>query len=425
MFFPSGKRCPLNGNDSTERVAIATLVEDPANARKHNKKNLAAIKGSLARFGQQKPIVISANNVVIAGNGTLAAAQELGWSDIWCYRSQLTGSDATAFAIADNRTAELADWEAGVLSETLKALKDEFDLSTIGFDDKDLARMIAMDVKPGLTDDDEIPEQVETRAKLGDIWLLGEHRVMCGDSTDVLAVERLMAGDKANVFLSDPPYGVSYAGKNAFLNAKGKGNKIQVDIENDHGTLDETGEVWLTAYSNALLNSHDDASFYIFSPQGGDLMMMMMIQKAGWTLKHMLVWVKNNHVLGRCDYHYKHEPIFYGWAKTHKFYGGSSCFSVLEFPKPQKNDLHPTMKPIELIAQLVANSTKPKGLVLDLFLGSGSTLIACEKLGRRCYGMELDPHYVDVIITRWEKFTGKTATLEMRDATPLSRDGHG
>ena len=137
--------------------------------------------------------------------------------------------------------------------------------------------------------------------------------------------------------------------------------------------------------------------------------MMMMIDKAGWTLKHMLVWVKNNHVLGRCDYHYKHEPIFYGWNKVHDFYGGSSCFSVFEFDKPLKNDLHPTMKPVELLENLVANSSVEGGKVLDLFLGSGSTLIACEKTGRKCYGSEIDPSYCQVIVDRWEKFTGQKA----------------
>lgn len=386
-----------------ENVPLADLTLDPKNARKHSKKNLDSIKGSLSKFGQQKPIVIDADGKVIAGNGTLAAAIALGWETIQVVRTELFGSDAVAYALADNRTAELAEWDELILGDTLKSLDNVgFDIESIGFDPLPVNN-------EGNTDPDDIPGDVETRCKLGELWILGEHRLLCGDSTKIDQVEMLMGGEKANILLTDPPYGVSYAEKNAFLNMIAPASRIQKRIENDHGSIDESGEIWLGAFSAARANSFEDASFYIFSPQGGDLMMMMMIQKACWTLKHMLVWVKNNHVLGRCDYHYKHEPVFYGWADTHKFYGGSSCFSVLQYPKPMKNDLHPTMKPIELLEHLIGNSSLKGGNVLDVFLGSGSTLIACEKTGRRCFGMEIDPHYCDVIITRWEQFTGKTA----------------
>lgn len=213
---------------------------------------------------------------------------------------------------------------------------------------------------------------------------------MCGDSTDLACVERLMGGDKADMVFTDPPYGVSYADNNEF---------------------------WFTVLSNVHIATSNQASYYICSPQGGDLMMMMMsIIRAGWQLKHMLIWVKNNHVLGRCDYNYKHEPILYGWKEdgTHEFVGGGRCkTSVWDFNKPLKNDLHPTMKPIELCEEAILNSSRQGQITLDPFLGSGSTLIAAEKTSRKCYGMEIDPHYCDVILTRWEKFTGKTAELQV------------
>jgi DNA modification methylase len=265
-------------------------------------------------------------------------------------------------------------------------------------------------------DPDAVPEvPVVPTSKLGDVWLLGKHRVMCG-SADSEDVQTVMGGRKADLLLTDPPYGVSYNDKNAFLNAAGKGNHVQRDIENDHRTPEEMNEFWTTVLSNAHAACSNKASYYIFSPQGGDLMMMMMmsITRAKWQLKHMLVWVKNNHVLGRCDYHYKHEPVFFGWKEdgTHEFFGGSSCFSTLNFDKPMKNDLHPTMKPLELCAYLIKNSTREGGLVLDLFLGSGSTLIASEQTGRACCGTELDPAYVDVIVRRWQDFTKQAATLD-------------
>jgi DNA modification methylase len=267
-------------------------------------------------------------------------------------------------------------------------------------------------------DPDAVPEApVVPTSKLGDVWLLGKHRVMCG-SADSDDVQTVMGGRKADLLLTDPPYGVSYADKNAFLNAISPGNRIQKEIANDHRRPEEMNEFWTTVLSNAHAACSNKASYYIFSPQApaNDLHIILQtsLKSAKWQLKHMLVWVKNNHVLGRCDYHYKHEPVFFGWKEdgTHEFFGGSSCFSVLNFDKPMKNDLHPTMKPLELCAYLIKNSTREGGLVLDLFLGSGSTLIASEQTGRACCGTELDPAYVDVIVRRWQDFTGQAATLD-------------
>lgn len=257
------------------------------------------------------------------------------------------------------------------------------------------------------------PEKLNPRVKRGEIWQLGEHRLMCGDSTDAASVALLMDGQKADMVFTDPPYNVDYSSKNKFLNEADKGNRIQVDIENDSFETDEeVGEkIWLPSFTNLYNTAKSDCSIYVTMPQGGThMMMMMMIAKSGWKVKHELIWVKNNHVLGRTDYYYKHEPIMFGWKEKHHFYGnGSFDKSVWEIPKPQKSDLHPTMKPIALIENALLNSSKENDIIVDCFGGSGTTLIACEQLNRRCYMMELDPHYCDVILARWEQFTGKKA----------------
>ncbi len=397
-----------------EYVAMSDLIPYARNSRTHSDEQVAQIAASIREFGFANPILIDADGGIIAGHGRARASHLLKLETVPCIRlANLTPTQRRAYVIADNRLALNAGWDADMLKLELQELNaEEFKLELLGFDADELVDFLAPTPGEGLTDPDAIPEKIETRCKPGQLWKLGKHRLLCGDSTKAEDVERLMGTERAIIFLTDPPYGVSYADKNAYLNAIGRGNHIQVGIENDHLNIDDTGKIWLASYKNAIAACDDKASFYIFSPQGGDLMMMMMIQESGWTLKHMLVWVKNNHVLGRCDYHYKHEPIFYGWNKTHKFYGGSSCFSILQFPKPMKNDLHPTMKPIALLENLITNSSQDNGLVLDLFLGSGSTMIACEKQGRRCFGVEVFPAYCDVILKRWEDFTGQVAVLD-------------
>ena len=268
--------------------------------------------------------------------------------------------------------------------------------------------------------DDEAPEvdeKSEPVSKRGEMYELGNSILMCGDSTSAEDVARLMGGEKADMVFTDPPYNVNYADKNTFLNEADKGNRIQEDIENDHYADDkECGEkLWKPAFSNCYENAKDKCSIYVTMPQGGaHMMMMMMIKESGWQVKHELIWVKNNHVLGRVDYYYKHEPILYGWKKGHKWYGkGKFDKSVWEIDKPLKSDLHPTMKPIELIENALLNSSNKNDLILDLFGGSGSTLIACEKNNRKARLMELDPKYCDVIrkrYTKWAKENGKPLT---------------
>lgn len=250
---------------------------------------------------------------------------------------------------------------------------------------------------------------------------IGGHRVMCGDATSIEAVNKLMAGKKADMVFTDPPYGVNYADKNSFLNSIDYGNRNQEKIENDDKSSTEIKKLWTSAFNNMAFNCTNKASYYITSANFNDLMMIMMMSliDAGWQLKHMLIWVKNNHVFGRCDYHYKHEPILFGWKQngTHDFYGTSSNFSVWQIDKPQKSDLHPTMKPVELVERAILNSSKKKNLIIDLFLGSGTTLIAAEKNNRICYGMEISESYCDVICQRWQTYTNQQAILEATGQT--------
>lgn len=394
----------------TERVPIGSVQFDPANVRRHGEKNLDAIKASLSRFGQQKPIVVDADGIVRAGNGTLMAAKALGWPEVTIVRTSLKGAEATAYAIADNRTAELAEWDDDALAQTLAALQieDEELAKATGFDDADIDAMLA----PDEVTEDEVPEPpVDSITKPGDLWILGEHRLLCGDSTKAEDVARLMQNELCKLVVTDPPYGVSYADKNAFLNAIDNGNRVQTPIKNDHLDKADAQKLWRDAFTHMGAAMDAGACVYCFMPQGGDqMMMMMMMQGAGIEPRHELIWLKNNHVLGRTDYAYKHEPIMYAWKKGgHKFYGEFQT-SILEFARPSSSKLHPTMKPVELICKLIENSSRQRELLYEPFCGSGTTLIAAEQLGRKCYGMEISPAYCDVIVKRWETLTGKKAT---------------
>jgi DNA modification methylase len=387
-------------------VRINELSTDPNNARKHNKKNIDAIKGSLRKFGQQKPIVIDRSNIVVAGNGTLEAAVQLGWAEIKAVVTDLSDFNKMAFALADNKTAELAEWDEEIVSQQLAMLDlQDFDVSDIGFD----FDMPGDDTK-GLTDPNEVPEITQNvfGIKVGDVWQLGNHRLMCGDSTSKNNVSKLMDGQKADMVFTDPPYGVSYTKKTKEVFK----SEEYTEIKNDEKSGDDLKLFFKDVFTNIIKFLTDTCSYYVCSPQGGDSeMMMMMMRESGMKCRHQIIWVKDAPVfsMGRLDYDYKHEPILYGWLKKHEFQRkGSQDKSVWEF-KRTENKLHPTMKPVELIENAILNSTKSSHLVSDFFLGSGSTLIACEKTGRTCYGMELDEHYCSIIIKRWQDFTGKQA----------------
>ena len=391
-----------------EYIDVTKLKPYEKNARKHEEYDISQIAKSIEAYGFNDPIGIwGKDNTIVTGHGRLLAAKKLGMKEVPCIRlDDLTDEQRREYTIMHNKTAELSTWDFDMLEKELSELDfGEFDIDW-NIETEKTPDEVVEDVPPEV---DEISEPI---CKRGDIWKLGNHRLVCGDSTDKDTVARLMNGEKADMVFTDPPYNVDYSSKNAFLNEADKGNRIQKDIAGDFGYSDkECGEkLWKPAFQNMRDNAKDDCSIYVTMPQGGAHMVMMMMCSASWQVKHELIWVKNNHVLGRTDYFYKHEPILFGWAKTHKFYGkGEFNKSVWEIDKPSKSELHPTMKPIRLIANALQNSSKENDLIIDFFGGSGSTLIACEQLGRRCFTIELDPKYCGVIIRRWEAFTGKKA----------------
>jgi len=285
---------------------------------------------------------------------------------------------------------------------------DESFLDEIEIPELDVEKLFSKE--PVEINEDEIPEKVETRCKPGDLWLLERHRLLCGDATKREDVERLMDGEKADSLITDPPYGVDYSSKNEFLNRFDKGNCVQKPIKNDD--VIEDYRCWFSKWlSNVkdFLNKYNTCYIFMSPQELHNLRLAFEDTNGHWSA--YLVWVKNNHVLTQKDYDGKYEFIFYGWYGKHKFYGGFST-TVLEFDKPLKSELHPTMKPVSLLIKLISDGSPEGGIVLDLFGGSGSTLIACEQFNRICYMMEIDPHYCDVIIKRWENFTGEKAKLE-------------
>ena len=402
-----------------------------------NDKAVPAVAESLKEFGWQQPIVIDRDGVIVAGHTRYKAALELGWKTAPCkYADELTPEQINAYRLADNKTAELAEWDAEKMTEELAKCAD-FDMSAFGFDEEE-----PEEDPEDIIEDDYKEYSVESVARPGDLFQLGNHRLLCGDSTKKEDLDRLFAGVEPVFVFTDPPYGVAIGSKNKFLEKYHRGGGIEKDIQGDTLSPDELYNTLKSAMQNLREHCSDECSYYVTAPQGGDLGMLMlrMMQDAGLQVRHNLIWVKNvgTFSLGRLDYEYRHEPIFYTWTKGHKFYGGSQDTviedtkrlehmtknelkelvhalrdqketSVIYCDKLNKCDLHPTMKPVKLIARFMINSSRPEDPVADIFGGSGSTMIAAEQLKRRCYMMELDPHYCDVIIDRWEKFTGGKA----------------
>ena len=393
-------------------MQIKDLKQDKRNYRTHNKKNLDLIKKSVKEVGLARSIVIDNENNIICGNGLTSTLDKNtpiqiietdGSQLVVVKRTDLKTNDEKRkqLAIMDNSTSDSSEFD-------LDSLQADFDVEQL----QDWGLDVEFDsLEEQEIVEDEVPEEVETRAKLGDIWQLGNHRLMCGNSTSITDVEKLMDGAKADLLFTDPPYGVSYENKTKEVLK----SKNYTKIANDDLKLEDFKLFLEDVFKNAYVSLKETASYYVFSCQGGDqeMMMMMMMRECGMPCRHQLIWVKDAPVfsMGRLDYDYKHEPILYGWIKKHNFQRkGEQDKSVWEYARTA-NKLHPTMKPIELICNALNNSTVKGELILDLFGGSGSTLIACEQLDRKCYMMELDPHYCDVILQRWENLTGKKAVL--------------
>ena len=416
-----------------EYLPLGELKKWPQNPKRHE---LGTIGKSIARFGFVNPLIINEKTgELLAGHGRLEALESREKEDgtvpdgvkvsdegVWLVPVvrgiSLTGKQAEAYAIADNRLVEIGGWNDRMLADLLQGI----DLEGVGYSQADIDELLIRISSPkeGLIDDDELPENVKTLCKIGDLWQLGEHRLLCGDATKHEDVERLMGVEKADMVFFDPPYGVNYGKDQKEFQRLSVGKYCKTrkysKMKGDALSTKEIAErIWKPSFSIMYEFAKDNCSFYMTMCQGGSLMMMMMMMmEEHWIIKHELIWVKNHPVfsMGRLDYDNRHEPILYGWKLKHKFYGyGAFRNSVWEIPKPNKSELHPTMKPIALIENCLLNSTKASDIIADLFGGSGSTLIACEKLRRRCCMMEIAPYYCDIIIARWEAFTGQKAVM--------------
>lgn len=389
-------------------VKVSDLTLDPNNARKHGEKDLAAIVASLDKFEQQTPIVITSDNVVIKGNGTVMAAMKLNWTHVEAIRTNLTGQQVTAYAIADNRTSDLSEFDNEKLLELLQGLDEQSLIDACGFDAEAMAELLkeVEDLQPvPEIVEDEVPElPVEPITKPGDIWILGEHRVMCGDSTVAIEVQKLMDGDVADACLTDPPYGVSYVGK----------TKDALIVENDDMDEEQLCGLVLAAFDNAQAVCRPGAYWYATVPPGPLHLVFAEDWKCRGILRQIMVWAKDSMVLGHSEYHYRHEPILFGWVPggdRHKNRDRTRT-TLWEYERPKASREHPTMKPVGLWSQAIADGSRKGECVYDPFLGSGTTVIAAEQLGRKCFGMEISPAYCDVIVARWEALTGKKATLQ-------------
>ena len=398
-------------------VAVNSISQDPANLRKHGERNIDAIVASLRKFGQQHPIVIDSKGIILSGNGRYMAAVKLGWQEIEVVESSLTGSSATAYAIADNRTAELAEWDTTALAETLRALQsEEFDTDTAGYSESEIDALVEGLGSELLGADkeiveDEVPEPpVDPITKAGDLWILGEHRLLCGDSTKAEDVERLMAGAKVQLMVTDPPYGVEYdaswrnvAAEKGMIGQK-KATKAIGKVTND-GISD-----WRKAWSN-----FNGDVCYVWHAGIFASTVQESLEATGFKIRSQIIWAKNNFAIGRGDYHWKHEPCWYAVrdGKVGHYNGDRSQTTLWQIDKPMKSDTgHSTQKPIECMSKPIENNSIRGDAIYDPFLGSGTTLIAAEQLNRKCFGMEISPQYCDVIVKRWENLTGMVAVRE-------------
>lgn len=377
------------------KLNINEVIPYSNNPRK-NDNAVDAVAESIKQCGYCSPIVIDEGNVILAGHTRLKALKKLKWKEVECVRKTgLTEEQKKKYRILDNKTNELAEWDFDLLEEEIDGL--DFDGFDFGFEfnsDEDDAEIIEDEVP-------EVNEEIEPTVKLGDIWQLGRHRLMCGDSTDVSAVAALMNGEEADLLLTDPPYNVAYEGK----------TKDALTIENDKMESDKFREFLTSAFTAAVSVLKEGGAFYIWFASREHCNFETALNESGLEVRQELIWKKNTMVLGRQDYQWKHEPCLYGWkdGASHNWYSDRCQTTVLEFNKPARNGEHPTMKPVELFAYQIKNSTKKGETVLDLFGGSGTTIIACEQTGRTAYCMELDERYCDVIIKRYENLTGDTA----------------
>jgi DNA modification methylase len=405
----------MKNKPKIEQIPVDALIPYARNSRTHSEAQVAQIAGSIREFGFTNPVLIDAENGIIAGHGRIMAAQKLGLAEVPCIRlDHLTETQRKAYVIADNKLALNSGWDETMLALELAELQDDnFDLSLTGFDESELADLLAETVE-GETDPDEVPEPpVNPVTVQGDVWILGNHRLMCGDSTSIDAVEKLMDGQKADMVFTDPPYGVDYEG--------GHNKKKRQGIKNDALEGDSLTDLFHASISCAEILTHDHAAFYIWYANGKAVETFASFSRLTLKIRAVLCWYKVRSGLGAfmAQYIPNYEPCIYAHKDgcSPQWFGSTDEKTVWEEQRVGKNDYHPTQKPVELPERAIKNSSKSGDIILDLFGGSGSTLIAAEKNGRIARLMELDPKYCDVIIKRWQDFAGKKATHEASGKT--------
>jgi DNA modification methylase len=388
---------------------VELLVPFVNNARTHSDDQVAQIAASIREFGFNNPILVDGERGLIAGHGRLLAARKLGLDIVPVIElAHLSPTQKRAYILADNRLAENAGWDKELLALELADLKlSEFDLDLLGFSSDELDELLNAANKEGLTDDDAVPEVTENPvSRTGDVWLLGNHRLLCGDATKPEDYQRLLGAELVDMTFTDPPYNVNYANT-----AKDKLRGKNRPILNDN-LGDDFGE-FLTAACTNILSVTKGAVYVAMSSSELDTL-QSAFRAAGGKWSTFIIWAKNTFTLGRADYQRQYEPILYGWrdGADHFWCGARDQGDVWQIKKPAKNDLHPTMKPVELVERAILNSSKSRDIVLDPFGGSGTTLIAAEKSGRQARLIELDPKYVDVIVKRWQDYSGGRATRQ-------------
>jgi DNA modification methylase len=397
--------------DRIELWPIDRLRPYERNPRTHSDAQVDQIAASMVEFGWTNPILIDESAGILAGHGRLLAARKLGLTEVPVIRfGHLSEAQKRAYLIADNQLALEAGWDDALLAEELAWLRDErFDLDLVGFDATELERLLALADGDAASHEaeDDVPEPPEDPvSRPGDLWGLGNHRLLCGDATVLTDVERVLGGQLADMTFCDPPYNVDYANS-----PKDKLRGKQRPILND--SLGSGFEAFL---SDACVNilSVTKGAVYVCMSSSELHTLQRAFATAGGKWSTFVIWAKNTFTLGRADYQRQYEPILYGWkdGSDHYWCGARDQGDVWFFDKPTRNDLHPTMKPVALVERAIRNSSKSRDIVLDPFGGSGSTLIACEKAGRQARLIELDPKYVDTIILRWQEFSGGGAVLD-------------
>lgn len=402
--------------DKVQRRSVKSIIPYARNSRTHSDEQVAQIAASINEWGFTNPILIDIDGEIIAGHGRLLAAQKLGLKEVPCITA-VGWSDAQkkAYVIADNKLALNAGWDNNLLSIELMELRDiDFNTDLIGFSPDELAELLKSSDVEGLTDEDDIPDLPKVSVTVeNDIWVMGKHRLMCGDSTLIDFVEKVMP-ETANMIFTDPPYlmdftgGIHGDGSKSFNATHGK-------IKNDKMSKKE-GDNFLDNI-NTIIKLKVDGAFYITFYRLGIDQYYESFNRTGLKCRSLIIWDKGNHTLSNSDYMSMYEPMFYGWVNNHKFYGGKNGMDIWRIKRTSKNDLHPTMKPVELCEKAIEDGSQVNGIVFDMFGGSGSTLIACEKKNRICRMLELDSKYCDVIIKRWQEFSGKLAIHEQTEQT--------